>query len=126
MMISRREYLGGRELIEPLTPKKEDNLLKLLGAINMFRTIYGKPMIVTSGYRPESINRAVGGAKKSKHLTCEAVDISDRNAELAIFCLNRLDILQACGLWIENPEKTPGWVHFQCVPPRSGNIVFNP
>jgi len=125
-MITRKEYLMGRDLEAPLTPKQEDNLLKMLGAINMFRCVYGKPMIVTSGYRPPKVNKAIGGAKNSKHMTCEAVDISDRNRELAIFCLNNLDVLIACGLWIENPEKTPGWVHFQCVPPRSGNLVFNP
>jgi hypothetical protein len=125
-MITRKEYLMGRDLEAPLTPKQEDNLLKMLGAINMFRCVYGKPMIVTSGYRPPKVNKAIGGAKNSKHMTCEAVDISDRNRELAVFCLNNLDVLIACGLWIENPEKTPGWVHFQCVPPRSGNLVFNP
>jgi len=125
-MITRREYLMGRDLEAPLTPKQEDNLLKLLGAINMFRAIYGKPMIVSSGYRTPKVNAAIGGAKKSKHLTCEAVDILDRNREIALFCLHNLDILQKCGLWIENPEKTPGWVHFQCVPPRSRNLVFNP
>lgn len=125
-MITRKEYLMGRDLETPLTPKQEDNLLKMLGAINMFRCVYGKPMIVTSGYRPPRVNKAIGGAKNSKHMTCEAVDISDRNRELAVFCLNNLDVLIACGLWIENPEKTPGWVHFQCVPPRSGNLIFNP
>lgn len=125
-MISRKEYLAGRDLESPLTPKLEDNLLKMLGAINMFRTVYGKPMIVTSGYRPPRVNKAVGGAPKSKHLTCEAVDISDRDAAIAIFCLNNIDILVNCGLWIENPEKTPGWVHFQIVPPKSGHRVFNP
>jgi hypothetical protein len=125
-MITRREYLMGRELQEPLTPKMEDNLLVLLGAINMFRTIYGIPMIVTSGYRPKKINEIIGGAKNSAHMTCEAVDISDRNGQLAKFCLENLQVLANCKLYIENPQMTGGWVHFQTRRPKSGKIVFNP
>jgi uncharacterized protein YcbK (DUF882 family) len=36
---------------------------------------YGKPAIVTSGYRSEPRNRKAGGARQSMHITCEAADI---------------------------------------------------
>ena len=46
-----------------------DNILDPL------REAYGKPIIVSSGYRCEKLNRAVGGSATSQHVKGEAVDI---------------------------------------------------
>ena len=32
------------------------------------------PMVITSGYRCEKLNKAIGGSKTSEHLKCEAID----------------------------------------------------
>lgn len=40
------------------------------------RTLYGKPLRVTSGYRSPSFNKEHGGVDNSLHLTCEAYDNS--------------------------------------------------
>lgn len=47
-----------------------DNLLDPL------REAYGAPIYVNSGYRCPALNRAVGGAAGSQHLTGEAADIT--------------------------------------------------
>ena len=39
------------------------------------RKTWGSPINVTSGFRSQELNRAVGGAGKSQHLTGEAADI---------------------------------------------------
>lgn len=39
------------------------------------RDAYGKPIVVTSGYRCVKANEAVGGAKNSDHVYCCAADI---------------------------------------------------
>ena len=39
------------------------------------RAFARQPIIISSGYRSPALNRAVGGAKNSQHLTGEAVDI---------------------------------------------------
>jgi len=36
----------------------------------------GAPIIISSGYRSPAVNSAVGGARKSQHLTGEAVDFT--------------------------------------------------
>ncbi len=46
-----------------------DNILDPL------REAYGKPVIVTSGYRCPALNKAVGGVKSSQHMLGEAADI---------------------------------------------------
>ena len=39
------------------------------------RTLIGKPIFVTSGYRSEALNAAVGGSKSSQHMEGLAADI---------------------------------------------------
>lgn len=39
------------------------------------RDKYGKPIIVTSGYRCPALNRAVGGCPTSQHILGQAADI---------------------------------------------------
>lgn len=56
--------------------QQENNLKKLVETIlDPLREAYGKPIIVTSGFRCEKLNRILGGAKTSQHQTGEAVDI---------------------------------------------------
>ena len=43
--------------------------------LDPLRESFGKPIIVTSGYRCKELNKAVGGAAKSQHMSGEAADI---------------------------------------------------
>lgn len=43
--------------------------------LDPLREAYGKPVIVTSGYRCEALNKAVGGSKTSEHMKGMAADI---------------------------------------------------
>jgi uncharacterized protein YcbK (DUF882 family) len=47
----------------------------LLKVIKTVENHFGRPVIVTSGYRDEEHNRLVGGADESMHKSCEAADI---------------------------------------------------
>ena len=60
------------------TPNKQqkESLRKLATEIlQVIRDKYDKPIIVTSGFRCEKLNKAVGGAKSSQHCKGEAADI---------------------------------------------------
>lgn len=116
----------GREKSNPLTPEMEQNLVKLLEGLNKFRAIYGKPMKVSSGYRPEAFNVKAGGAKKSNHMVCLACDFVDIHSSLDIFCVANQDILEKCGLYLEHPKWTKTWCHLQVVKPASGKRIFVP
>lgn len=133
---TRQELTHGRDVQFPLSPSQEQNLEWLIGSLNVVRRIWGRPMIISSGYRPASINSSVGGAKKSAHMDCQAADIIDKDGSLAEFLLNNLDILEQAGLYLESPDYTysvnkdgnrvSGWVHLQIRRPGSGNRVFIP
>ena len=52
-----------------------DNMLNLIHyCLNPIRTAIKEPMIVTSGYRCEKLNKLVGGADNSNHLAGCACD----------------------------------------------------
>lgn len=84
--------------------------------------------IVSSGWRPPAINEATpGAAVRSKHITCQAVDLFDPDGDLDDWLLASADtVLKDLGLWLEHPAATKGWAHLQTVPPRSGRRVFYP
>ena len=48
---------------------------ELIDKLQMLRDLVEKPIVVTSGYRNQSHNAAVGGSPNSRHLIGEAADI---------------------------------------------------
>lgn len=134
-MLSMKELLGSYKL-EDQPKTTQDNLNKLLKSVNVVRIAWGKPMTVTSGLRSMADHLRIYKNKgitdpskiplKSRHLYGEAVDISDPNKELQIWCKANEKILEQAGLWMEDFSVTPNWCHFQCVPPKSGKRWFLP
>lgn len=53
----------------------KSSLMELSETLEKIRTKYKRPIIVTSGYRCEKLNKAVGGVKTSQHMKGEAADI---------------------------------------------------
>ena len=84
-----------------------------------------EPIIITSGYRSPDVNRAVGGANSSNHLTGCAVDIRCVGVEQAIrYAAILLDTADDRKedfdeLLIERNRKGGYWLHFAVRP--SGN-----
>jgi len=56
-----------------------------LDKLQALRDRLGKPLIVRSAYRSPEHNRAVGGAKRSKHLIGAAFDIAMENYDPVVF-----------------------------------------
>jgi len=86
-----------------------------------------EPIVITSGYRSPEVNRCVGGAHSSNHLTGCAVDIRCVGIEQAIrYAAIVLDIADEWKqdfdeLLIERNRKGRYWVHFAVRPPEEGN-----
>jgi zinc D-Ala-D-Ala carboxypeptidase len=56
------------------SPVVKQNLLTLANGLERIRTILGHSISITSGYRCIELNRAIGGASTSAHLTGYAAD----------------------------------------------------
>ena len=82
---SDRIHLGGnfswgeftKELSRvPENTKVVDNIYRLADYLEDVRKLFGNPSIlISSGYRPPTVNAAVGGASNSQHLYGAAADI---------------------------------------------------
>lgn len=58
------------------TPEVEDNLRLLVeNLLDPLRELYGKPIIIGSGFRNEKVNKLVGGVKNSQHKSGCAADL---------------------------------------------------
>jgi len=121
-------YMGrDRQYRGELTRELRANARETVKRVNRLLRRAGLVRKVSSGWRPAAVNAAVpGAAKGSKHLSCLAIDLEDRDGRLDAWCLAHLEVLEELQLWLEHPDATPGWCHLQTLPPRSGNRVFYP
>lgn len=128
-MVSLADYYKGhdKEYPEELTAVHRANAQITVDRVNDLLLYFGEDRKVNSGWRPEAVNaRVPDAAPKSKHITCQACDLSDVNGSLDAWCMNNLDVLEKIGLWLEHPSKTSTWCHVQTIAPRSGLRVFYP
>lgn len=67
-----------RKNIDNTPGKKEIKAMKLLckKVLEPLRASIDKPVNISSGFRCEKLNTAIGGAKQSQHINGEATDIS--------------------------------------------------
>ena len=111
-----------------------ENLKRLCGWLERLRQKYNlnikekiknkndEPIIINSGYRSPAVNKAVGGAQNSNHLTGCAVDIRCLGIEQALrYATILLDISDESRedfdeLLIERSPKGTYWVHFAVRP----------
>jgi len=60
----------------PKTKQEVENIIALAKRLQPIRDRLGKPIRITSWYRPEPFNSRAGGARYSQHLTGKAVDLA--------------------------------------------------
>lgn len=125
-MIVEKEITRG----QPIPNELRENLNTLLKRLNKFAYYidachgYHIPLIVTSGYRTPEHNAAIGGAKRSCHCQCMAVDIRDRDGKIKEWVKSTVGILEKCDLYMEHPSATPNWVHLDIR--KRQNRIFKP
>ena len=92
------------------------NLIMLVdNVLDPLREAYGKSIRVNSGYRSIALNKAIGGASSSQHMTGHAADISagSRKENQKLF-----DLVQKLNLPFDqlifekgSLKEGPDWVH---------------
>ncbi|MGK5080461.1 D-Ala-D-Ala carboxypeptidase family metallohydrolase [Janthinobacterium sp. HLX7-2] len=83
------------------------NLTRLAALLEQVRQLVGAPITISSGYRSPALNKAVGGAGSSAHLTGLAADIS--TAKLAPKALAML--IRQSGIVFDQLIYEGTWVH---------------
>lgn len=90
---------------------------ELAAALEKVRAVVGAPMIVISGHRCEAHNKAEGGAKDSRHLYGDAVDVKvagwpGERLRGVFEALIALDEIPDGGLGTYPDEKRRATVHY--------------
>lgn len=79
---------------------------KLLERLEILRSLFGEPIIITSGFRCLIHNVAVGGKKYSKHQSGKAVDIAIPNK-------NKDMLIKMCKILFSYSYVGKSWIHCQ-------------
>lgn len=106
------------------TTQKMINIVYLCAfVLEPLRVAMGKPIRISSGYRCERLNKAVGGVYNSQHLKGQAADI-DIQGDMAFgrkifeYIRDHLPFDQL--IWEHNPKTGSYWVHVSYVFPDFG------
>jgi len=81
----------------------------------------GGPIKITSMFRGEPVNTAIGGSKTSQHMKGQALDLDDTfghktNAEMYHYIKDNLDFDQL--IWEFGDDDNPNWIHVSYVTHR--------
>jgi hypothetical protein len=99
---------------EPATEHVE-NLIHLAKTIlQPVREHFGKPVMISSGYRSPALCEAIGSSAKSQHAQGEAADFeihSVDNKELAAWIAAKCDFDQLILEFYIDGDPNSGWVH---------------
>lgn len=118
---------------EDFNDEIKENAFELIRRINALG--FEPPMYFSSCLRSKKVHERIYKEKGvpadkipwgSKHLSGKAVDVADPKNILKDFLAKNVDKLEWNKLWCEDFASTPGWVHFQSEPPKSGKRFFKP
>ncbi len=123
MQLSRTFYLQeflssqtaarmGRPVVP--TPAHIESLRRLcVTVLQPLRDYCGRVITVTSGFRPEWLNTAIGGSSSSQHMKAEAADIKAQGMSPIQLCQAAVDAkLPFHQLILEYDQ----WTHISCAP----------
>jgi zinc D-Ala-D-Ala carboxypeptidase len=109
------------------TPEHIENLKQL--AENIFEPIrnhFGSPIYISSGYRSQALNAAIGGSMNSQHSRGMAIDIDMDGTDIknsAIFeYAKTLPFDQL--IWEFGTKDNPDWVHISYSPLNRKQILY--
>lgn len=89
----------------------------LAALLQKIRDHFGRPVVITSGYRTAAHNAAVGGSKSSQHLLGRAADFYVEGVDVAVVAAYAETLLPARGgigrypKDAKHPKRSTGWVH---------------
>jgi len=103
------------------------NLIQI--ATKIFQPVrdhFGEPILVTSGYRSQALNKIIGGAAGSQHCKGEALDLQGMgdisNAMIFEYIRENLQFDQM--IWEFGTENEPDWVHVSFTNNNRGQILM--
>ena len=94
----------------------------LAALLQKIRDHFGRPVVITSGYRTAAHNKSVGGAKSSQHLLGRAADIQVAGVsveDVAAYAESLMPAWGGVGRYPVKAGRAKGWVHVDTRPNKS-------
>ena len=99
---------------EPSTEHVENLIHLAKNILQPVREHFGKPVIISSGYRSPELCEAIGSSAKSQHAKGEAADFEIGgvdNKELAAWIADNCDFDQLILEFYDGVDPNSGWIH---------------
>lgn len=99
------------------TPEHIANMIVLAEKVfQPIRNHFGVPIHVSSGYRSAALNKKIGGARNSQHMTGEAMDIDMDGTDtgvtnVQVFNWIRENLVFDQLIFEHGNSSTPDWIH---------------
>ena len=93
--------------------------------LDPLRRSHQKPIIITSGFRCEKLNKAVGGVANSWHTKGNAADIHIKDENEAREIFNILKTLPTVDTALFEHSRTSQWIHVQWDMTKTPRHHFN-
>lgn len=93
--------------------------------LDPLRRLYQKPIVITSGYRCEKLNKAIGGVPNSWHTKGNAADIRIENDMAAKEIFNILKSIPSVDTVLFEHSKNSQWMHIQWDMQKTPRHHFN-
>lgn len=113
------------------TPEIKANLEKLCKEVlQPIRDKYGHAITITSGYRCQKLNDAIGGVKNSQHLLGQAADIKCTYTTKAVLfniikeMIKKKEITVGQLIWEYGTKKEPNWIHISLPYSKKNQIIY--
>ena len=103
---------------EPGTAEVENLIHLAKNILQPVREHFGKPVIISSGYRSPELCEAIGSSAKSQHAKGEAADFEIQgvdNKELATWISKNCEFDQLILEFYDGVDPNSGWVHCSAV-----------
>ena len=94
----------------------------LAALLQKIRDHFGRPVVITSGYRTASHNTRVGGSRSSQHLLGRAADIQVADTpveDVAAYAESLMPAWGGVGRYPVKAGRAKGWVHVDTRPNKS-------
>ena len=86
------------------------------------RKHFKRPIFISSFYRSEELNLAIGGSRNSQHCKGEAIDIDCDQINDQIFYFIKNNLIYDQLIWEFGTEIYPAWVHVSYTQERNNRM----
>lgn len=100
-------HFDSSEFVDRRSGQKKGPPIGLVTRLEALRSRIGRPLPILSGYRTPASNRAVGGARSSRHIRGDAVDIPTGLVTVDQAVADGFTGIGFCGRWVVHLDIRP-------------------